>query len=106
MLTIAPLPRSTIDGSAARQVWNAAVRSVRDDLVPLRRLDLEERPDQRPPGVVDEAVDPPEPLDDPLDERARPAAPSAMSARRTRRPRRRRPGPARASPRPPSGERW
>ena len=28
MLTIEPLPRSTIDGSAARQVWNAAVRSV------------------------------------------------------------------------------
>ena len=29
MLTIVPLPRSTIDGSTARQVWKAAVRSVR-----------------------------------------------------------------------------
>ena len=29
MLTMVPPPRSSIDGSAARQVWNAAVRSVR-----------------------------------------------------------------------------
>ncbi len=29
MLTIAPVPRSSIDGNAARQVWKAPVRSVR-----------------------------------------------------------------------------
>ena len=68
MLTMLPLPRSTIDGRTARQVWNAAVRSVRDDLVPLRRVDLQERPDLRPSGVVDEAVDPAEPLDHALDQ--------------------------------------
>ena len=49
-------------------MWNAAVRSVRDDLVPLRRVDLQERPDLRPSGVVDEAVDPAEPLDHALDQ--------------------------------------
>ena len=46
----------------------------RDDLVPLGRLDLEERPDLRPPGVVDEAVDAPEAVDDLLDQRLRLAA--------------------------------
>ena len=80
MFTIEPLPRSTIDGSAARQVWNAAVRSVADDGVPLVGRGLEERPDQRQAGVVDEAVDAPEALDDALDEAPRPGRRSAMSA--------------------------
>ena len=64
-LTMEPPPRSTIDGSAARQVWNAAVRSVRDDRVPLVRLDRRNGADLGPAGVVDEPVDPPEALDRP-----------------------------------------
>ena len=49
-------------------MWKAAVRSVRDDGVPVGRVDLEERPDLRQAGVVDEPVDATEPLDDALDE--------------------------------------
>ena len=71
MLTIVPLPRSTIEGRTARQVWNAPVRSVADDRVPVGRLGLEERPDQGQPGVVDQTVHAPEPADDLLDESCR-----------------------------------
>ena len=67
-LTIEPLPRSTIDGSAARQVWYAARQVGRDDRVPLVRLELEEAADLGPAGVVDEPVDPPEALDRLLDQ--------------------------------------
>ena len=77
MLTIEPLPRSTIDGSTARQVWNAAVRSVAMTSSQSAGVDLEERPDLRPAGVVDEAVDPAEALDD----AARPAPPPGAPSR-------------------------
>ena len=90
MLTMPPPPRSTIDGSAARQVWKAAVRSVRDHRVPLGRLDLEERPDLGPPGVVDEAVDAPEAIDDGGDEALGLVAVGEVggeASRRRRRPR-------------------
>ena len=55
-------------------MWNAARQVGADDLVPLRRLDLEERPDLRLAGVVDEAVDAAEPLDDAPRPAPRPAA--------------------------------
>ena len=48
MLTMDPLPRSSIDGRTARVVWNAAVRSVREDVVPVLGRDVQERPDERP----------------------------------------------------------
>ena len=71
-------PRRDVDDRAAaaldhrRQRRAAGVERRRqvgpDDRVPFGRLDLEERPDLRQAGVVDEAVDPPEALDDALDE--------------------------------------
>ena len=63
MLTIDPAPRSSIDGRAARHVWKTAVRSVADDRVPHVGRDVEERRDLGQAGVVDEAVDAPEPRD-------------------------------------------
>ena len=72
-------PRGDVDDRAAapldhrRQDGPTGVEGGRqvgpDDRVPVGRVDLEERPDQRQPGVVDQAVDAPEALDDPLDQR-------------------------------------
>ena len=68
MLTIVPLPRSTMDGSTAWHVWNAAVRSVPITSSHCVGLDLQERADLRQAGVVDQPVDPPEVLDHPRDQ--------------------------------------
>jgi hypothetical protein len=41
----------------------------RKDVIPVGRVELEERPDLGPAGVVHEAVDSPEAVDDGADER-------------------------------------
>jgi hypothetical protein len=58
--------------------WECRLRGVErgcqvraDDVVPVCGLDVEERSDERAPGVVDQPIDPTEPLDDPIDQRRR-----------------------------------
>ena len=70
MLTMDPSPRSTIDGSTARQVWNAAVRSVA--MISSHSAGSISRNGPtcvRPAFGSDEAVDAPEALDDGGDQR-------------------------------------
>ena len=66
-----PLPRSIMPGRTARQVWNDAVRSVRRISSHTAGVMSRNGLTWRPPGVVDEGIDPSEDVDDLGDEALR-----------------------------------